>query len=63
MITGINKNPIKLPYGHAGKIQANVFVDDRAGIFETIDILDMALINMQAHDAISEFEQFEPYTT
>lgn len=64
MITGINKNAIDgLPYGHAGKIQANVFVDDRAGIFETIDILDMALINMQSHDAISEFEQFEPYTT
>lgn len=64
MITGINKNAINgLPYGNTGKIYANVFVDDRAGIFETIDILDMALINMQSHDAISEFEQFEPYTT
>ena len=63
MITGINKNHIELPYGRTGKIQANVYIDDRAGIFETIDILDMALINMQSHSASSEFEQFQPYTT
>jgi hypothetical protein len=49
MITGINENHIDLPYGHAGKIQANVYVDDRAGLFETIDILDGALCNMKAH--------------
>ena len=49
MISSINKNAFELPYGNNGKIYANVFLDDRAGLFETIEILDGALCNMNAH--------------
>ena len=66
IITGINKTPIDLPYGNNGKIYANVFLDDRAGLHESIEILDAALINVKQkqHKIESEFSQFkEPYTT
>jgi len=68
MITGINKNPIDLPYGLNGKIYANAFLDDRAGLFESLEILDGALANLRGrkHGKVesSEFEQFNPpYTT
>lgn len=66
IITGINKNPIDLPYGNSGKIYANVFLDDRAGLHEAIEILDAALINVKSHSSLenSEFSQFkQPYTT
>jgi hypothetical protein len=49
MITGINKNPVDLPYGHHGKIYANIFLDDRAGLHETLDILDGALAKLRCH--------------
>jgi hypothetical protein len=66
MITGINKNALDLPYGNHGKIYANVFLDDRAGLLESIEILDGALANIKGkkENAHSEFEQFkQPYTT
>lgn len=39
IIDGINKTPLDLPYGKSGKIYANVFLDDRAGLNETLDML------------------------
>jgi hypothetical protein len=33
-IDGINKNVIELPFGNNGKIYANIFLDDRAGLFQ-----------------------------
>ena len=41
-IDTINKNPIDLPYGHGGKIYANIFIDDRAGVNEALNILEIA---------------------
>jgi len=68
IITGINKNPLELPYGNHGKIYANIFLDDRAGIYEALEILDGAYYNIQGkmHGGLenSEISQFnQPYTT
>jgi hypothetical protein len=43
-IDSINKNPIEgLLYGHNGKIFANIFIDDRAGLNEALFILETAM--------------------
>lgn len=40
----INETPIQLPYGNKGsKIYANIFLDDRAGLNEALDMLETAL--------------------
>ena len=39
-ITGINANPIPLPFGNHGKIYFNILLDDRAGLSQSIDILN-----------------------
>lgn len=42
VIDSINVNPIELPYGNQNKIYANIFIDDRAGIEEAVEILEFA---------------------
>jgi len=41
-INSINQNPIELPYGNQNKIYANIFIDDRAGLEKSLDILNRA---------------------
>ena len=41
-IDTINKSPIDLPYGNDSKIYANIFIDDRAGLNEALQILEFA---------------------
>lgn len=41
-IDTINQNPIELPYGNSGKVYANIFIDDRAGLNESLNILEFA---------------------
>lgn len=41
-IDAINRNPIPLPYGNSVKIYANIFIDDRAGLNEALQILEEA---------------------
>lgn len=41
-ISTINKNPIHLPYGNTNKIYYNIFLDDRAGLNQAIEILETA---------------------
>ncbi len=41
-IDAINENPIQLPYGNSKKIYANIFIDDRAGLNESLNILELA---------------------
>ena len=43
-LDSINENPIDLPYGKWGKIYANIYLDDRAGLNEVINILEYATI-------------------
>lgn len=45
----INKNPIDLPYGNSGsKVYANIFLDDRAGLLQALEILEDALYKRRA---------------
>lgn len=46
-IDSINKNPIELPYGNNGKIYANLFLDDRAGISQSLDLLESVIKEME----------------
>lgn len=46
-IDSINKNPIELPYGNSGKIYANIFLDDRAGLLESLDVLETAMYRVR----------------
>lgn len=46
----INETPIELPYGNKGsKIYANIFLDDRAGLNEALDMLETALYAQRSH--------------
>jgi hypothetical protein len=46
-IDAINETPIDLPYGKNGKIYANIFIDDRAGLNESLNILEMAMYRIR----------------
>jgi hypothetical protein len=46
-IDGINATPIDLPYGNNSKIYANVFIDDRAGLNEALNILEFAMYTIR----------------
>ena len=46
-IDAINETPIDLPYGKTGKIYANIFIDDRAGLNEALNILEMAMYRIR----------------
>jgi hypothetical protein len=48
-IDSINQTPVdNIPYGKNGKIYANVFLDDRAGILETIEMLEECVYRVRA---------------
>jgi hypothetical protein len=42
-IDSININPINLPYGNQNKIYANIFIDDRAGLEQSLEYLEAAM--------------------
>ena len=50
-INGINSNPIDLPYGKHGKVYANIYLDDRAGLNEALDILEEAMYKIRGEQA------------
>lgn len=51
-IDSINKTPIDLPYGKNSKIYANIFIDDRAGLNESLNILEFALYRVRGKRAL-----------
>lgn len=51
-IDAINETPIDLPYGKNGKIYANVFIDDRAGLNEALNILEFAMYKIRGERAL-----------
>lgn len=55
-IDGINKTPIDLPYGNDKKIYANVFIDDRAGLNESLNILEMAMYRIRGSRSSGGFD-------
>lgn len=48
IIDGINRNPIELPYGNQNKIYANIFLDDRGGLDESVNIMQEAMYLVRA---------------
>jgi thiol-disulfide isomerase/thioredoxin len=56
MIDGINKTPIDLPYGNNSKIYANIFIDDRAGLNESLAILEMATYRKRGKGRNEQFD-------
>ena len=55
-IDTINKNPISLPYGNTGKVYANIFIDDRAGLNEALNILEMAMYTIRGKNKNQSFD-------
>lgn len=52
-IDTINKTPFEIPegYGKGGKIYANIFLDDRAGLNEALDMLETAMYWIRGDNA------------
>jgi hydroxymethylpyrimidine pyrophosphatase-like HAD family hydrolase len=46
-ISSINENPIKLPYGNGRKIYYNILLDDRAGLGQAVEILEMLISKIE----------------
>ena len=55
-IDGINTTPIELPYGNNKKIYANIFIDDRAGLNESLNILEMAMYRIRGSKQLNNFD-------
>lgn len=45
IIETINTNCVPLPFGNDGKVYANIYLDDRAGLDQALSILRKAYIN------------------
>ena len=59
-IASINTNPIPLPFGNDRKMYYNILLDDRAGLGQALDTLEitMALIeSQQPHESGSDQEE------
>lgn len=50
-IDSINVNPVELPYGKHGKVYANIFLDDRAGLNEAINQLEEVMYMIRGEQA------------
>ncbi len=55
-IDGINTTPIDLPYGNNKKIYANIFIDDRAGLNESLNILEFAMYRIRGSKQRNNFD-------
>lgn len=49
-IDTINQNPIELPYGKQNKPMCNIYIDDRAGLNESLEILQVAMYRKAGND-------------
>ncbi len=47
IVDSINKTPLDLPYGKTGKIYANIFLDDRAGLNEALETLELVMYTIR----------------
>lgn len=53
-ITGINQNPFPLPFGNHGKMYFNILLDDRAGLGQSLEILETVLHKIDMKKFYSE---------
>lgn len=49
-LSSINKNPIPLDYGHYGKIYANIYLDDKSGLEQALDILKTTIYRIKSQE-------------
>lgn len=42
-VDAVNRNPIDLPFGNENKPYCNIYLDDRSGLCESMDILENSL--------------------
>jgi hypothetical protein len=49
LIDTINKSVIDLPYGQSNKVYANIYLDDRGGLLESLDILEHSVYNQRSY--------------
>lgn len=45
-VDSINENPFPMPFGNHGKMYYNLLLDDRAGLGQSLEILNQALTNL-----------------
>ncbi len=50
-ISGINVNPVQTMYGNGQKVYANIFLDDRAGLNEALNMLEKAMYVVRGEKA------------
>lgn len=50
-ISGINVNPVQTLYGNGQKVYANIFLDDRAGLKEALNMLETAMYVIRGEKA------------
>ena len=50
-ISGINVTPIETAYGNNNKIYANIFLDDRAGLTQALDMLEEAMYIVRGNNS------------
>lgn len=55
-IDSINQNPITLPYGNNNKVYANIFIDDRAGLDEALNILQESMYIMRSYNTSKKLD-------
>jgi hypothetical protein len=55
-IDSINETPIDLPYGKDKKIYANIFIDDRAGFNESLNILEFAMYRIRGSRNVGNYD-------
>ncbi len=48
-ITGVNVNPIPLPFGNNGKMYYNILLDDRAGLGQSVKVLEFTIQLIKRH--------------
>lgn len=49
-VDSVNTNPISLPFGNDGKIYYNILLDDRAGLGESLSILELVIAEIYRED-------------
>ncbi len=46
-VDAVNRNPIDLPFGHGSKPYCNIYLDDRSGFIQAMDILEQAIYTIR----------------
>ena len=53
-IASVNENPIPLPFGNDRKMYYNILLDDRAGLGQALDTLEITMSLIESQQVVSE---------